>query len=93
MDEKPRKVRVKTLAELGGTRPSNWNSEGEMDHLYGREVEVTSYWDNGVYIQVQEPDHPTTWVLTHGQYDDKLNLVPLTGASLCGAPTDRKYWR
>jgi hypothetical protein len=36
------RLRVKTLEELGGERPAEWNNKGLMDYLYGKVVEGES---------------------------------------------------
>ena len=55
------KVQIKTLEELGG-RPESWNSEGKMDHLAGRIVNVLDKEvsaANPYYISyaIQDPDN------------------------------------
>ena len=54
------RVRIKTLQEMidsfvemnsANTRPRHWNTAGDMDHLFGQEVEVTK---EGVLLPIRK---------------------------------------
>lgn len=51
------KVRVKKFKE----RPGCWNSEGEMDHLMGKIVEIKGFSTRGNFYRAYDPKHHHEW--------------------------------
>lgn len=62
-------VRVKKFDK----RPSNWNSEGKMDHLMGEIVKITELDDN--YVGVYDKKHDYTWVFKFDQVEKAKNVI------------------
>ena len=62
-------VRVKKFDK----RPSNWNSEGKMDHLMGKIVKITEVYNN--YVEVYDKKHDYTLTFKFDQVEKAKNVI------------------
>lgn len=62
-------VRVKKFDK----RPSNWNSEGKMDHLMGKIVKITEACNS--YVGVYDKKHDYTWTFKFDQVEKAKSVI------------------
>lgn len=65
------KVRIKTLEEFGGKRPGGWCDGGEMDFLFGAEIDVkptTEEADEGLFVTVSSEKAACGWCLDRSDF-------------------------
>lgn len=64
------RVRIKRFR----TTPDNWNSEGKMNHLMGKVVEIVGVWNDGSTYRIYDEQYSQSWCL-HDTQIEPVNEV------------------